>query len=428
MSDGMTSGTRKHAAKENEILVELTHVRRVENVLREANVKWEVKESSEDLGLARLQLADMTTAAAQVADLVAPRLTKADRYALVVGDALDRLLTGLRSYFAVEGGELPRMGKNRLAGLVTNAASQNGGVISYGGGGEPQPTREALPQPSGDAGRGLQVGLLDAQMWQAQLVADGWTVQHGEVHPTVSGLVSTDSTERYGQASGHAAFVIGLIRSRAPGATVHVRAVLDENGQAAVWDVAKEMVTLGKADIDILILPFVCYTRDHQPPLALATAIKRLAPKVVVVAAAGNHGDAAWLDDDEHREIAWPAGLDRVVAVGASDGQEPASFTPKDPRWIDVLAPGVNLVSTYLDGPVRLQSGAVEHFNRSARWEGSSFSAALVGGAIAARTVPGQCSSKDALQEILDEAKTGSQSLPPIVKLDVLTDDQPDSR
>src|SRR5205823_5768473 len=50
------------------------------------------------------------------------------------------------------------------------------------------------------------------------------------------------------------------------------------------------IVEFGRTGMDILNLSFACYTEDGQPPLALSTAIARLDPNIVVVAAAGNHG------------------------------------------------------------------------------------------------------------------------------------------
>src|SRR5206468_3690773 len=83
-----------------------------------------------------------------------------------------------------------------------------------------------------------------------------------------------------------------------PGATVDVRRVLDEHGQAESWTVANEIVRFGSSGLDVLNLSFVCYTEDGQPPLVLATAVDRLPSELVVVAAAGNHGDVA---DEQQR-------------------------------------------------------------------------------------------------------------------------------
>jgi subtilisin family serine protease len=159
--------------------------------------------------------------------------------------------------------------------------------------------------------------------------------------------------------------------------------------------------------------------------LALATAIDRLDPDIVVVAAAGNHGDAGETPSREdavpaeengrprltaadRRRPSWPAALDDVVAVGAADDQGVrASFTPQGVPWIDVVTHGVRVASTYLDGEVDVAitpgSADVRRFEGCAEWSGTSFAAALVSGAIAARTKPGSVSARRAWQQILAE-------------------------
>ena len=69
------------------------------------------------------------------------------------------------------------------------------------------------------------------------------------------------------------------------------------------------------------------------------------------------------------------------VAVGVLGPHAPAQEGPDAP-WVDVVAPGTDLVSTcdvHRDG-----SGGF------GRWSGSAFAAALVSGAIAARTGSGR--------------------------------------
>src|SRR5262249_61128994 len=91
------------------------------------------------------------------------------------------------------------------------------------------------------------------------------------------------------------------------------------------------------------------------PPLALATAIGRVSPETVVVAAAGNYDEADAGEGLTRTTPMWPAALDDVVAVGASDGNgHHAQFSPDLP-WVNLLAPGVGVESTYLTG--RLQPG-----------------------------------------------------------------------
>ena len=128
------------------------------------------------------------------------------------------------------------------------------------------------------------------------------------------------------------------------------------------------------------------------------------------MAAAGNNGDAKELTPEMvHKGIttntaSYPAALADVVGVGALDRDgKLAAFTPDPAPWIALLAPGVGLTGAYVCGEVtierRNETGAVlekrpVHFNGTATWEGCSFAARPVTGAIAAGTVPGRRSAR----------------------------------
>jgi hypothetical protein len=182
--------------------------------------------------------------------------------------------------------------------------------------------------------------------------------------------------------------------------------VLPAGGQGAeAWTVAKEIVRLGNSGIDVLNLSLICQTEDGDAPLTLRAAVDRVPPNVVIVAAAGNHG-APPTDPVDGRPVldprspAFPAALDRVIAVGAStrDGRI-TPFTPRDAQWVELVALGDEVVSTYLDGAVRQDDDTVDLFTGWARWSGTSVSAALISGAIAARVKPGT-TPRDALRQL----------------------------
>ena len=340
------------------------------------------------------------------------------RSAPAVHTDLDRFLHGLRALFATRSaGWTPTLGKNRLVGDVIGG----GGKISHGGGDMPTASEQRLLERSErddpDLGMGVRVGVLDTSISSHDWLAGGWVSPAGGV------LAEKDEQA---VAAGHATFVAGLVLSQAPACVVDARSLLsDEFGQSTSWDAAQAIARIGKTHPDVLNLSFACYTEDGQAPLALATAIDRLDPSTVVVAAAGNHGDlkldGEW-DEDDRRKPAWPAALDAVVAVGAATSAGgPAPFTPPDVEWIDVLAPGVGVVSTYVTAAVNVaddedKPAEVTDFKGWASWSGTSFAAALVSGTIAARTVPGQVSARRAWEEILGEARESS-SLPPLMEL-----------
>jgi succinate dehydrogenase/fumarate reductase flavoprotein subunit len=81
----------------------------------------------------------------------------------------------------------------------------------------------------------------------------------------------------------------------------------------------------------------------------------------------------------------------------------------------------MDLLSTYLTGAVVLDLAAgpakPESFEGWARWDGSSFAAALVSGAIAARTVPGRVPAQQAWRDLLHTAEALEDGGPPFLRL-----------
>jgi len=134
-----------------------------------------------------------------------------------------------------------------------------------------------------------------------------------------------------------------------------------------------------------------------------------------VVAAAGNHGEPHAATDGRPAPNAalFPAALDNVIAVGALDGTGAAAFTPRGAGqadtapWINVFAPGVDVVSTYLgDGaPERVLvenadgSRSPVEFSGWAAWSGTSFATGEITGAVANLLARGD-SPQDAVKKV----------------------------
>jgi subtilisin family serine protease len=92
--------------------------------------------------------------------------------------------------------------------------------------------------------------------------------------------------------------------------------------------------------------------------VAMRDAVAYAAAKgVVLVAAAGNDGDTV---------RSYPAALEGVIAVGATDGPRRALFSSYG-GWVDVAAPGRGIYTTLAGGGY-------------ARWDGTSFAAPIVAG------------------------------------------------
>jgi subtilisin family serine protease len=283
-----------------------------------------------------------------------------------------------------------------------------------------QPWEPRRPEP----GRGVRVAVLDTRIYPHPWLEGGYlATSRALVQPAESGSAPGIAPPLPKASEGHATFVAGLILRRAPGAQLHVQPVLGDDELGNVWDVARKMADLAGSGVDIMNLSLGCYTDDGNPPLVLTRAVGRLTPEIVLVAAAGNHGNVDQLCERLHKNgdadsaaglhsttPVWPAALADVIAVGAVDGSgHVAPFSPRLP-WVDLAAPGVHVESTYLTGRVRLehsgkQSGAddIQEFHGIARWSGTSFAAASVTGAIAAGVRPGHRSARAVADSLLDK-------------------------
>jgi membrane-anchored mycosin MYCP len=426
--------------QEDELVVALPDRELVEAELVKLGAQ-PVEEKDQDgrLGLALLGV-DAATAAGPLkadADLV-QRATAAKRAVGAPADIqptdLDLLLRKLYENFGSRyGGWVPVMGKNRMIAPVRGFPYVDGGGL-----GDPRLLAFADPQPnlasgqplgwaprSTRPGHGVRVGLLDTRLYPNPWLSGGYFATDLLELPGPDGKPPLD-------LEGHATFVAGLILHRAPGAGLVIRPVLDDNELGQTWKVARAMAQFAGTGVDILNLSLGCYTDDAQPPLVLARAVSLLQAEILLVAAAGNHGNIQelraaaangdttpppeWTQNLQNTTPVWPAAFPEVTAVGATDGDGAvANFSPKAP-WVNVIAPGADVESTYLQGEVRLASANGEPptvFNGFARWDGTSFAAANVSGAVAAKIGPGR-DAQQALEAVLADHDSEIQRPPSV--------------
>lgn len=240
----------------------------------------------------------------------------------------------------------------------------------------------ALPDPFltavGNAdGRGVKVVVLDVGWTEAPHA--GW----------LNGVTGDDEDEYDAEGlirpyAGHGTFIAGVIRAIAPKAEVVVKSYFDKAGAMFEVDLAERLADVLAENPDIISLSAGSKTRFNLPALGLGTFTtprRSTSDGPVLVAAAGNDGD--------DRKF-WPAAHDETVSVGAlaADGTSRASFTNYG-SWVDVYAPGENLINAFLSGEYRCTErpnrGTIRKFAGMARWSGTSFSTPLVAGLIAAR-------------------------------------------
>jgi membrane-anchored mycosin MYCP len=380
------------AAPGNQIVVALAHRGLVEEHLGHLGVRARQVDADGDLGLALL-------------DLDAGQLSEAARHAPAHGapdSDLSLVLGRLYAGFASEYSQwVPSFGRNRTVERVV-------GSHTIGGGGEGVPrTVESVDWPAREqgTGRSVVVAVADTAVTPRPELVGGFLAAPESV------LLDDGCSVRPATA-GHGTFVAGLVLREAPGATVQATRVLGDDGTSDSWDVAKRLVRLSRSGVQVVNLSLGCFTSDNAAPLVLTTAIDRLSPETLVIASAGNHGA------DRASRPLWPAALDDVVAVGATDddgGRPDWSPDPAVNPWVDVVARGAHVESTFLSGRVRVgepggpgpygQGPDEVPFTGFASWSGTSFAAARVSGKVAAAMRPGE-SAASALRRLTEAAPT----------------------
>jgi membrane-anchored mycosin MYCP len=253
-------------------------------------------------------------------------------------------------------------------------------------------------------GHGIRVGILDTRVYPNEQLA-------GRYMADTASELPAETKEPMSHYEGHATFIAGLVLAQAPNAELEIHDVLHgDEARATTWELATGMARLAGCGVDVLNLSLACQTQDGQPPMVLERAVDLLSPEMVIVAAAGN------VDNDlvDGKKPMWPAAFDRVIAVGACDDKgKLADFSPDAP-WIDLLAPGVDVSSTYLVGKVTIRCdghdsghGSPVAFDGSAQWSGTSFAAATVSGVIAAELAAGN-SPRPALRVLRERLAHGA--------------------
>jgi subtilisin family serine protease len=255
----------------------------------------------------------------------------------------------------------------------------------------PNPARGRYGVTIGVCDNGLQQDAATAHPWMANVTGD----------PEVPGPTLPSGQQRIPKYAAHGTFGAGVAACMAPDARVYV------NDHFTLSAAEREDVIIQKLDEliqnhspDVVCLPAGTYTRNRWQSLGFSDFPLRH-PKIPLVVSAGN--------DSTDREF-WPAAFPWAVAVGAlgTDQRHRAWFSNHG-RWVDVYALGESIVNAYTTGEYTYQEPpkqpAQQTFYGMARWDGTSFSAPLVAGLIAAEMAASGRSAQAAKQAVLARAQ-----------------------
>jgi Subtilase family len=278
---------------------------------------------------------------------------------------------------------------------------------------------EGPPIEAGDGGLGRRVVVLDTGLADLPWFEGRRDRDSDDERPTMT--TRTGKSDCLSPVFGHGTFIAGVIHRLAPGATILGRKLPLEHSMCPADKVATEILRLRSARPDVVNLSWGCYTLRNLGTLVLERAIDALIrslPGVAVVAAAGNDGTDTPV---------FPAAHKPVTAVGANDadGRRAIVDHPEFPppfdhwasnfgSWVDIYAPGVDVRSVF--PPVSpsmpcFDDRSSDQFRRGfAVWEGTSFAAPAVAGAIARRAATAG-SPVDAARRLRTELEGGTIDL-----------------
>lgn len=275
-------------------------------------------------------------------------------------------------------------------------------VVIKGLGG-PEPTNVDLRRDVATDDAGPHVAVIDSGVHACR--DDGWLdgtdqLEGSDATDPLDAFPWPGGNGRLDFGAGHGTFVAGVVRQVLPSARVSVLRAIDSDGVGSEVDVARAMVRAVRAGAHLLNLSLGVQTVDDQPLLAVQVAlevVRREAPDVVTVAAAGNYGDD---------RPCFPAAAKDVVAVAALTHElEPARWTSRG-HWVDCSAVGEGVVSTFVPGEEETeQDPRPDRWDDDghpwAVWSGSSFAAPQVVALIARTMSDKGIGAREALQHVL---------------------------
>jgi hypothetical protein len=234
------------------------------------------------------------------------------------------------------------------------------------------------PRPGCD-GAGVTVSLVDTG-----LIADP-----AEGHPWLAGVTGDDedtyypASDRIRTYGGHGTFAAGCLRCMAPRARVFVEKGFDIGADKFESDLYQILERALARYPDIFVFTFTTASRKDLSLKIFDDFYQRRIRHVkglVVIAPAGNDGKSRYM---------WPAAYPWVVSVGAlsASWRDRARFSNYG-GWVDVYAPGEDLVNAFPTGTYVCNEppvGDVRHFHGMAVWSGTSFSTPTFAGIVAAR-------------------------------------------
>lgn len=167
----------------------------------------------------------------------------------------------------------------------------------------------------------------------------------------------------YEDYNGHGTHICGTIAGNgrilgvAPNASLLILKVLDKRGAGNLQGLINAINYAISQKVDIISMSLGCSVDIAEFHTVIKKAVNN---NILVVCASGNSGD----NNANTMEIDYPAGYNEVISVGATDNTRLSATFTNSNKEVDLVAPGVNVLSTFLDNKYRSLNGtsmAVPH-------------------------------------------------------------------
>ena len=206
--------------------------------------------------------------------------------------------------------------------------------------------------PEAQKGAGVRIAVIDS----------GCDINHESLKNNIAGVRNfTDEDKKNPNIVvdrvGHGTHVIGTICANgsnvtgvAPDAQIYVLKAINRTGTGKLSWVVNAIKYAIELKVDIISMSLGISENSAKLEKAIKEAVNN---NIAVVCAAGNEGDG----NSDSFEYSYPAAYIDVISVGAVDKKGvPARFTNSN-TTIDLVAPGVDILSTYPNNKFAVLSG-----------------------------------------------------------------------
>ena len=186
-------------------------------------------------------------------------------------------------------------------------------------------------------GKDVKVGIIDTGVQQS----------HPDLQDNIKSIHGVMDNEKVNDDNGHGTHVAGIIAALdnnigvvgvAPDVQIYSVKAFDHNGRGRVSDIIDALNWCVENQVNIVNMSFGISMKSIALERAVRAANNR---NIILVAASGNSGGKD--------SVLYPAKYSEVIAVAASDVDDKAAQFSSGGPEINIIAPGVNITSTYND-------------------------------------------------------------------------------